>query len=205
MELGNIHKSKEDIFEMTSDNGGRLETLHWYNSLSRTFVSVLSDFVLIDGTHKTNIYDLSLIVTTVVDSLGKSVPLGFLLAPSEYSESITRHMNIFKLKGNNCIDHLYVNTRSIMTDKGSALVKVTSDMDGYHHCLCAFHINQLAVRVSTFVRTKFMLPSFNCQHTFLEYVCPRINELSRLVNNIYHHVSVHFVKLNVCSHYWLFR
>ena len=70
---------------MTSDNGRRLETLHWYNPLSRTFVSGLSDFVLIDGTHKTNIYDLSLIVTTVVDSLGKSVPLGFLLAPSEHS------------------------------------------------------------------------------------------------------------------------
>ena len=62
----------------------------------------LSDFVLIDGTHKTNIYDLSLIVTTVVDSLGKSVPIGFLLAPSEHSESITTHMNLLKLTGNNC-------------------------------------------------------------------------------------------------------
>ena len=83
MELGNIHKSKKGIFEMTSDNGGRLELLHWGNLLLKTFVPVLSDFVLIDGTHKTNIYDLSLVVTTVVDSLGKSVPLGFLLAPSE--------------------------------------------------------------------------------------------------------------------------
>ena len=47
MELGNIHKSKEGMFEMTSDNGGRLETLHWSNPLSRTFAPVLSDFVLI--------------------------------------------------------------------------------------------------------------------------------------------------------------
>jgi len=75
MELGSIHKSNEGIFEMTSDNVGRLETLHWYNPLSRTFVPGLSDFVLIGGTYKTKIYDLSLIVTTVVDSLGKSVPL----------------------------------------------------------------------------------------------------------------------------------
>ena len=104
MELGNIHKSKEGISEMTSDNEGRLETLHWSNLLSKTFVPVLSDFVLIDGTHKINIYDLSLVVTTVVDSLGKSIPLGFLLAPSEHSESITRHMNILKLTDNNCID-----------------------------------------------------------------------------------------------------
>ena len=78
-------------------------------------------------------------------------------------------------------------------------------MVGHHHCVYAFHINQLNVRVSTFVYTKFMLTSFICQHTFLEYVCPRINKLSHLLNNIYHHVNVHFVKQNVCSHYWLFR
>ena len=77
MELGNIHKSKEGIFEMTSDNGGRLETLHWSNPLSKTCVPVFSDFVLIDGTHKTNIYDLSLIVTTLVDSFGILFHLDF--------------------------------------------------------------------------------------------------------------------------------
>ena len=62
-----------------------------------------------------------------------------------------------------------------MTDEGSAIVKVASDMAGYHHCLCAFHINQLNVKVSTFVYTKCMLSSFNCQHTFLEYVCLHMN------------------------------
>ena len=171
MELGNIHKSKEGNFEMTSDNGERLETLHWSNPLSKSFVSIFSDFMLIDGTHKTHIYDLSLVVTTVVDLLGKSVPLGFLLAPSEHSGSITRHMNILKLTDTNYIDSSFINTRSIMTDEGSALVKVASDMDGYHHCLCVFHINQLAVRVSNFPRfrhkfvyTKCMLSSFSYQH-----------------------------------------
>ena len=174
MELGNIHKSKEGIFEMTSDNGGHLETLHWSNPLSKQFVPVLSEFVLINGAHKTNMYDLSLVVTTVVDSLGKNVPLGFLLAPSEHSDSITRHMNLLKLTGNNCIDNSYENARSIMTDEGSALVKVGSDMAGCHHCVCAFHINELDVRVSrfffpfrhTFFYTKCMLSSFSCQHTF---------------------------------------
>ena len=79
----------------------------------RIFLHGLSDFVLIDGTHKTNIYDLSLIVTTVVDSLEKSAPLGFLLAPSEHSESITTHMNLLQLIGNNCIDPSYENSRKI--------------------------------------------------------------------------------------------
>ena len=52
-----------------------------FGDSSDCIVPVLSDFVLIDGTHKTKIYDLSLIVIAVVDSLAKSVPLGFLLAP----------------------------------------------------------------------------------------------------------------------------
>ena len=205
VDLGSIHKSKEGIFEMTSDNVGRLETLHWSNPLSRIFEPVLSEFFLIDGIHKTNIYNLSLIVTTVVDSLGKYVPLGFLLAPSEHSESITRHKNLLKLTGNNCINPSYKNSRSIMNDKGSTLVKVASDMAGYHHYLCVFHINQLAVRVISFFTTKFMLSSLNCQHTFLIYVCHRIKELSHLIINIYHHVSVHFVRQKVRCHYGLFR
>ena len=62
---------------MASDKGGRLEILHWAGSLSSMFVDKYNDFILIDGTHKTNIYDLSLIITTTVDSLGISVPVGF--------------------------------------------------------------------------------------------------------------------------------
>ena len=79
-----------------------------------------------------------LVVATVVVSLGKSVPHGFLLVPSEHSDEITRHMNILKLTGNNYIDPLFINTRSIMTDEGSVLVKVASDMAGYHHCYVPF-------------------------------------------------------------------
>ena len=121
---------------------------------------VCSAFVLINGTQNTYIYGLSLVVTTVVGSLVKYVPLGFLLAPSEHSDSITRHMNILKLKGNDRTDPLFINTHSIMTDEGFALV-VASDMAGCHHCLCAFRINQLDVRLSAFVYTKFRLSSFN--------------------------------------------
>ena len=128
---------------MTSDNGGRLETLHWSSQLSNSCVSNCSDFVLIDGIHKTNIYGLSLVVTTVVDSLGNSVLFGFLLDSSEHSDSITRYMNLLKLTRTNCINPSFINTRSIMTDEGSALVKVAPDMAGYHHCLCAFHIKSI--------------------------------------------------------------
>ena len=38
MDIGNCHKSKGGIFEMTSDEGGRLETLRWSGSYSNNFV-----------------------------------------------------------------------------------------------------------------------------------------------------------------------
>ena len=71
MDIGNCHKSKRGIFEMTSDKGGRLETLHWPSPYSILCVPNYSDFLLINDTHKTNIYDISLIVTSVVDSFGE--------------------------------------------------------------------------------------------------------------------------------------
>ena len=100
--------------------------------------------MLNDDTNKTNI-----IGTTVVDSLGKSIPIGFLVVPSDHSDSITRQMNLLKLTRTSCCNLSSIQSRSIMTDEGSALVKVASNMDEYHHCLCLFHINQLAVRVSS--------------------------------------------------------
>ena len=83
VELVNSHSSKGGVFEMASDKDGRLKILHWSGFLSSLFVDKFNDFTLIDGTHKTNTYDLSLIVTTTVDSLVISVHVGFLLAPSE--------------------------------------------------------------------------------------------------------------------------
>ena len=112
-------------------------------------MSSYSDFLLINDTHQTIFYDLSFIVTTVVDSLGKSAPIDFLVAPSEHSDSITRYMKFLKLARTDCCDHSSIQSRSIMTDEGSALVKVLSNTDRYHHCLCTFHINQLTVRVSS--------------------------------------------------------
>ena len=125
--------------------------LDWYSPISKYFVPKYSGFVLIDGTHKTNIYDLSLVVTTMVDSLGKSVPIRFLLSPSEHSDSITKHMNLLKLTRANCIDPSFIKTRFIMTDEGSVLVKIASDLAGYHHYLCVFQINQLTVKVSNII------------------------------------------------------
>ena len=48
MDIGNCHKSKGGTFEITSDKGGRLETLYWSGPYSKLFVPNCSDFLLID-------------------------------------------------------------------------------------------------------------------------------------------------------------
>ena len=61
MDFSNCYKSKEGVFQTSSDNGGRLETLYRSSPFSKSVMSSYSYFLLVDGTHKTNIYDLSLI------------------------------------------------------------------------------------------------------------------------------------------------
>ena len=50
-----------------------------------------------DGIHQSKIYDLGLVVTTVVLSLGISIPADFFVTPSENSSSLESHICIFKI------------------------------------------------------------------------------------------------------------
>ena len=145
VELCNYHKSKGDVFELASGRGGRSEILNWSGSFSSLFIERYGDFLLNDRTDKTNISNLSLVVATVVDSLGVSVLTNFLVTSFENSSSIERYIDLLKIYSNS-LSGLSMNTT--MTDERSALVKVASFMSGFNHCLCAFHVNQLAVRVS---------------------------------------------------------
>ena len=115
VELGNSRSSKGRVFDMASDKGRRLEILHWSDSFSSLFVDKFNNFVLIDGTHKTNVYDLSLIVTTTIDSFGISVPVVFLLAPSENSASIEDHLDHLKIGGIHSQGLHGISSCSIMT------------------------------------------------------------------------------------------
>ena len=149
VKLGNFHSCKGGVFEMASDKDGRLEILHWAGSLSSLFVDKYNDLILIDGTHKSNIYDLSLIIATMVDSLGISVPVLFLLATSENSASIGDHLDHLRIGGIHSNGLHGVSSRSIITDKGYVFLKVASLISGYNHYLCSFNIHQVAVRVSS--------------------------------------------------------
>ena len=139
------------MFELASTGGGRLEILHWSGSFSSLFVEHYNDFLFIDGTHKTNINDLSLLITTMVGSLGILVSVGFMVAPSKNSSSIEIHLDHLKIGSNIYHDLIGSIFCVIMTDEGSTLVKVASSISGYNHYLCSFHVNQLAVGISSFI------------------------------------------------------
>ena len=105
------------------------------------FLEKYSDVVLIDGTRKTNIYDLSLFVTTVVDSLDILFPVGFLVAPSENSSLIESHLDYLKI-GSNPSHNIYGSTSCvILIDEGLALIDVASSIIDYNHCMYSFHVN----------------------------------------------------------------
>ena len=128
------------------------------------FIEKYNDFVLIDRIHKTNIYDLSLVITTVVDSLGILVPLGFMVTFSENSSLIDSHLDHLKIDSNPSHDFYGSTYYAIMTDEGSTLVKLASSIIGYNYCICSFHVNQLALRV----RIIFMCVHFiMCVHYIL--------------------------------------
>ena len=77
--------------------------------------------------------------------------LDFLVAPSKKSSSIEIHLDHLKI-GSNIYHDLIGNIFCvIMTDEGSTLVKVASSISGYNHYLCSFHVNQLAVGISSFI------------------------------------------------------
>ena len=71
------------------------------------------------------------------------------MTPYEHSDSLTRHMKLLTLTRINCCDPSLIQSGSVMTDEGSTLVKIASNINRFHQYLCAFRINQLAVRVNS--------------------------------------------------------
>ena len=151
VELGKYHNSKGGVYEMASDRCSRLETLHWSDSYSSLFIEKYSNSILIDGTHKTNVYDLSLVVATVATPFGVSIPVVFLVIPSKNSSSIESILDLLRIGSNSSPDLSGNTCCSIITNEGSDLVKMASSMSGYNHCMSSFYVIQLAVRVSLLI------------------------------------------------------
>ena len=104
-----------------------------------------------------------MIVTYFIDYLGISIP-------SEHSYPVQRHRQLLILSDNTDLNSTFATSIYIMTDEVSALVKSASSMEGYHHYLCAFYMNQLEIRVS-YVFVQFLVePKSNSVLKYKIYV-----------------------------------
>ena len=74
----------------------------------------------------------------MVDSLGISVPVGFMVAPSENSSSIDSHLDYLEIGSNPSYDLYGSISCAIMIDEGFTLVKVASSISDYNYYLCSF-------------------------------------------------------------------
>ena len=85
-----------------------------------------------------------------------------MVTPTEKLYSIKGCMKLLGLSDSTDFRSYFATSRSIMTDEGSALVKLASSMKGYHHYLCSFNINQLPIWVSyVFVLLLFLTTHFS--------------------------------------------
>ncbi|MEN9638165.1 MAG: transposase domain [Bacteroidota bacterium] len=98
----------------------------------RRYAVQYNDFIIVDGTHNTVMYDLKLMPYTVVCALGKSVIAGFALDESENGETVTDGLSMFNLGRAGS---------TLMTDGGSAFPSAASEAQ-MHHILCSQHFQR---------------------------------------------------------------
>ena len=72
----------------------------------------------------------------------------FFVTPSQNASLIERHIHILVICNRAMSDLSLNDSYSMMTDEGSALVKVSSSVIEFNHLLWSFHVNQLDVRVN---------------------------------------------------------
>ena len=114
--------------------------------------------------------------------MGISIPVGFLLAPSENSASIEDHLDHLRIGGIHSNGLHEISSCSIMTDEGSTLVKVASLISDYNHCFCSFHVHQLTVRVSSCLF--FCGYTLYCLYTYISLTLKYVIEVSRSLSRI---------------------
>ena len=139
----------------------------------KEFIRLYQDFLLLDGTHKTNVYDLRLMPLAVVDCLGYTMPVGVLLAPSESTDAVQLLFETLGIEDNP--------EYCVMTEEGAAFVSYCSGLQR-SHLLCTHHFRMKAMEVSGMpaeVKTSFLTEvSF-----FLYFLWKTINSESEFNQN----------------------
>jgi len=93
MHLGHVILDKGEIFEYQAKDDMHIDHIFiWFPGMEAYNIK-FGNFIVIDGTHGTNAYGLTLIPLCLVDTLGKTIIAAVLIVPSENSTSIINGMN----------------------------------------------------------------------------------------------------------------
>jgi MULE transposase domain len=129
MEYGRILMQEGGTFVIDVDSEMRIDSLIIQTKLQKSFLTTYGDFFVVDGTHCTNMHNMTLILPAVIDCLGKTKIVGIILCHYESHDDILKGLKVLGIG----------NTKAtIMTDGGAAFASVAEEL-GLQHCLCTYH------------------------------------------------------------------
>ena len=99
-DLGKRLQIEGGIFEIGTDDEARIDRIIFQSRMQRRFVEMYGDFFVVDGTHGTNIHGMTLILTCVIDALGKTKIVGSIICHTESHEDILFGLKTCGKKGN---------------------------------------------------------------------------------------------------------
>jgi len=129
MESGQEILANSGVFDVRFDECMKIEEVLVQTSSMAGYAKSYGDFTILDGTFCISMYDLVLMVFSNVDALLKTTITGFVLAPSERSDSVVRASQRFSLAQENTV---------LMTDQASAFASAAISLKKVH-LLCLHH------------------------------------------------------------------
>ena len=131
IQFGERIKKEGGVFQVFHDSSLVITGIAYQTEDMVKMHKAYGDYVNQDGTFGTNVYELTLMPTVVVDAMGKSVISSINLAHSENNNDL--------LKMGNALG-LYKENASYMTDGGTAFA-VVAEATGMNHIECLHHFH----------------------------------------------------------------
>jgi hypothetical protein len=125
LSYGKVVERNGGIFEYKCDGNTRICELYIQSHTSKKYLSMYGDFLIIDGTHNTNVNAMTLMPIVVVGSFGRTRIGGYILGHHEEHETIINGLRAFGIDNDRGI--------TLMTDSGSAQ---------FQHVLCVYHFTR---------------------------------------------------------------
>jgi hypothetical protein len=129
MALGKEINREGGLFDYVLDEDMRLQSLYIKFPTMDKYLQQYGDFFVLDGTHGTNAYGLTLIPLVIVEPLGKSIFVGIIICPAESSVYIIEGMKRLGIGKKNSV---------LLSDQGAAFGLVAEALEMTHR-LCAWH------------------------------------------------------------------